>query len=348
MPRGRDTSTVDTGPSEHPGLLAQLTRLGPHAGAHRVAVRAGVSVLVPLLALWLAGREEWAIYATFGAFTSLYGRERVGRARLWLQGSLALYLTVAVVLGTVVATSPERAWIAVPATATVAALGSLASDAERWHPPGPLFLVFAFAACAAVPSDGSDVPTALAVAASSAAFAMLVGNAGAFWRRDPGGPGRRPSYLASLRWHVLPCSLGVFVAGAVTTLAGIGHPYWAMVSAVVPLVAQDLRHQVVRGLHRVVGTAAGLLVAGVLLAVDPPVLVTVLVVGLLQVLAELLVGRNYALALVAVTPLALLMVHLAAPVPASTLLADRGIETVIGVVAGLAVGYLTRVRHPRA
>ena len=57
---------------------------------------------------------------------------------------------------------------------------------------------------------------------------------------------------------------------------------------------------------------------------------------------------SVALALVAVTPLALLMVHLAVPAPTTDLLADRGVETVIGVGAGLLVGYLTRVRYPRS
>ncbi|GAA4727032.1 FUSC family protein [Nocardioides endophyticus] len=316
--------------------------------ARRVALRACVSVLVPLLVLYAVGRLEWSIFATFGAFTSLYGRERAGRARLQLQARLALYLTTAVGLGTLVACAPERAWLAVPAAATVSALGSFASDAERWHPPGPLFLVFAFAACAALPSSGSDVLVAVGVAAASAAFSVVVGNLGAWWRRDDGEPVARPTYLASLRWHVLPCSLGVLLAGSIATTADIGRPYWAMVSAVVPLVAVDFRHQVVRGLHRVVGTLAGLVVAGALLALDLGGLAVILVVALLQAVAELLVGRNYALALVAITPLALLMVHLAAPVPTSELLADRGIETVIGVSAGLLVGYLTRVRYPRS
>ena len=316
--------------------------------ARRVALRACVSVLVPLLVLYAVGRVEWSIFATFGAFTSLYGRERAGRARLQLQARLALYLTVAVGLGTAVAISPDRAWLAVPAAATVAALGSFASDAERWHPPGPLFLVFAFAACAAIPSSGSDVPVAVGVAAASAAFSVMVGNVGAWWRRDDGDPAGRPTYLASLRWHVLPCSLGVFLAGTIATTSDIGRPYWAMVSAVVPLVAVDFRHQVVRGLHRVVGTFAGLVVAAGLLALDLGGLAVILVVALLQAVAELLVGRNYALALVAITPLALLMVHLAAPSSTSELIADRGVETVIGVSAGLLVGYVTRVRYPRS
>ena len=86
--------------------------------------------------------------------------------------------------------------------------------------------------------------------------------------------------------------------------------------------------------------------AAALFALDPRGLLLILVIVLLQVGAELLVGRNYALALVVVTPLALLMVHVVAPTPAGTLLWDRGVETLIGVVIGLGVGYLTRGRLP--
>lgn len=88
--------------------------------------------------------------------------------------------------------------------------------------------------------------------------------------------------------------------------------------------------------------------AAALFVLDPQGLVLVLVIAVLQVAAELLVGRNYAVALVVVTPLALLMVHVAAPVPATTLLLDRGVETVIGVLVGVGVGYLTRPRTPAA
>jgi uncharacterized membrane protein YccC len=117
-----------------------------------------------------------------------------------------------------------------------------------------------------------------------------------------------------------------------------------MVSAVVPLMGVDITQQVVRGVHRVVGTLVGLVLAGGLLAVDLPVLALIAVVVALQAGAELWVGRNYAIALVFVTPLALLMVHLVAPVPPSVLIVDRGVETVIGVAVGLVLGWLTRPR----
>jgi hypothetical protein len=66
------------------------------------------------------------------------------------------------------------------------------------------------------------------------------------------------------------------------------------------------------------------------------------VIVVLQAGAELWVERNYAIALVAVTPLALLMVDLVSPLPIGTLLFDRGVETVIGVIVGVAVGWLDR------
>lgn len=326
--------------------------MGPHDGAHRVAVRAGVSVLVPLLMLWSVGHLEWSIYAAFGAFTSLYGRDRIGAVRVRLQVTLAVALTGAVCLGVVVGTSPHRAWLAVPVAAAVAGVGSWLSDRGAWHPPGPLFLIFAFAAVASIPATGDDLVIGVTVAGSSALFAVVLGSAGFAWRAIrgtvPGSPWRagRPISARPLaaRRHVARNVVGVLVAGAVATGIGIGHPYWAMVSAVVPLAARDLLPQLVRGLQRVVGTALGLLTAGLLLALGPDGLVLILVVVALQVAAELLIGRNYALALVAITPLALLMVHLAAPTPTRTLLVDRGVETVVGVTIGILVGYLTRDR----
>ncbi|WP_020141999.1 hypothetical protein [Terracoccus sp. 273MFTsu3.1] len=84
-----------------------LLRWGPHGGAHRVALRAGLSVLVPLLVLVLVGRVEWTPYAAFGAFTSLYGRNHTRPERAGMQVVAGGFLTLAVTLGVVV--SPCRA-----------------------------------------------------------------------------------------------------------------------------------------------------------------------------------------------------------------------------------------------
>ena len=52
-------------------------------------------------------------------------------------------------------------------------------------------------------------------------------------------------------------------------------------------------------------------------------------------------GRNYGIAMVFVTPLALLMVELAAPTSVDALLRDRMLETVIGVAAGTLIAVVS-------
>lgn len=49
-----------------------------------------------------------------------------------------------------------------------------------------------------------------------------------------------------------------------------------------------------------------------------------------------------------ITLLPLLMGQFAAPFPATELIVDRGVETVIGVVVGVLVAWLTRSRARQA
>ncbi|WP_433282522.1 FUSC family protein [Micromonospora sp. CA-244673] len=314
--------------------LHGLLHVRPAPGAHRVALRAGVSVLVPLLAVLAAGRPAWSVYAVFGAFTSLYGRNHVHLSRAAMQASAGAALTGTVVLGVLVGALPSRAWVAVAVAAAVAALGAVLAAAQDWHPPGPLFLVFAFGAVASAPHAVSDVPVAAALAGSSALFALLVGNVGSVLRRERS----RPARLAHVwTWQPVRYALAVVLAGGVATAVGIGHPYWAMVAAVAPLSAAGVTAQLVRAAHRILGTLLGLLTSAVLLAPALSPYATVLVVAVLQIVTELLVGRNYGLALLFITPMALLMGQLAVARPAGQLLYDRGVETVIGGIVGGAI-----------
>lgn len=344
---------MTSGAPTPPSVRETVLRLGPHAGAHRVAFRAAFSVAVPLVLLYATGHLDWAIYASFGAFVALYGRHEIPLHRLQMQLTLAVLLTSAVVAGTVVGLSEHRAWLAVPATALVAGIGSWVSDAQGWHPPGPLFLVFAFAAVASIPSEPADLMPAFTMAASAALFSVLVGGIGAWVRLRPRPSAEpratlRPSAFGSVAMrHVARCSLGCLIAGSIATASGIGHPYWAMVSAVVPLVARDFTSQVSKGVQRLAGTALGLVTTGFLFWIDLDGLALVVCIIVLQGLAEMLIGRNYALALIVVTPLALLMIDLVAPMDPMTLLIDRGIETVIGVAVGVTLGWLTRARTSR-
>jgi hypothetical protein len=336
-------------------LTDELLRVQPTPGAHRVALRAGLSVGVPLIAVLLLGRPAWTSYAVFGAFTSLYGRNHVHLSRAAMQASAGAALTVSVVLGVLAGSADSRDWLAVAGCCVVAGLGTLLSSVQDWHPPGPLFLVFAFGAVSSAPHHAGEVPVAAAVCVASVLFSLLVGNAGALLRRQVSLPTRlAPAWT----WQPVRFVVAVGIAGALATalgaVLGVGHPYWAMVAAVAPLTARGISRQMVRAGHRILGTLLGLVTGAALLTLGLGPVATVLVVVVLQVLTELVVGRNYGLAMLFITPMALLMGQLAAPRPAGSLLLDRGVETVVGGLVAIAIVLLEeslrrrRTRSPSA
>ncbi|GAB3305358.1 FUSC family protein [Pseudoclavibacter terrae] len=331
----------------------RLFDLGPHNGAHRVAIRAGISVGTPLLILWSIGHVELALYSTFGAFVSLYGRSHSHVIRARLQSGVAIGMVGAVSVGAAVSLSEQREWLVLPATAAYAAVITGAAQRFGWKPTGALFPVFALSATASIPGSETDALLAAGTAAASAAFALIVGIAGLarpaardFERRAraAAAPTRPESPRVS---EAVGVGLVVGVAGLIPTALGLDYPYWAMVAAAAALATSGPDEQLVRAGHRLTGTIAGVGVAWLIMSVDLPPIVTIAVICVLQMCAELFVVRNYGLALVFVTPLALVMLDFAHPQPDLTLLLARILETAIGVAVVIAAALAWRwAEHP--
>jgi uncharacterized membrane protein YccC len=140
--------------------------------------------------------------------------------------------------------------------------------------------------------------------------------------------------------------LGVAAAGAGAELLHLGHPYWAPLSAAAVLQSSHVRMTWHRSLQRGLGTAAGLLVAAALLAMHPSGLVVAVLVVVLQLGIEVLIGRNYALGVLFITPVTMLLSELLLPTPAERLVTDRLVGVALGIVVGLGAALL--VAHPRA
>ena len=167
-------------------------------------------------------------------------------------------------------------------------------------------------------------------------------------------PLRRVSTLALLtralrpgahtRRVMLRVGVAAPIAGVAAGTLGIGHVYWAMAAAV--LVLHQGAHRLAtleRGGERVLGTAVGLGLAAAILGLYPQGLWLVLVVSMLQFAIEVFVVRNYALATVFITAMALTIASGAARADIGELLIARGADTVIGCGVGLAV-YLVAAR----
>lgn len=309
---------------------------------------------MPLVILLILDRLDLAIFASFGAFTGIYGRGQLHRARLFVQIRAGSLMLAVMLLATLFARAGQAlelsdavsTWVQVAATTAVAGACSLVTAWWRLRPSGSLFHIFAFAAIASIPHQ-PPLWQCMLVAVLTTAFCLLIGISSRLLRsRRTSWTGPRPSRLnPEEKREALLEALGYLVAagvaGTLATLAGLslgfGHNYWAMVAAVVPLVGRSTRHRISRGIQRIMGTVLGLILLAGILLLHPTPWQTVLVIAACQFGAELFIARQYILAQIFVTPLALISTLLAAPAAPELLLRDRIVETVIGATIGIAV-----------
>ncbi|MFH9248027.1 FUSC family protein [Streptomyces lydicus] len=130
-------------------------------------------------------------------------------------------------------------------------------------------------------------------------------------------------------------AVGCALAGWASMAVGVGHPYWAVVTAASIYQANTtLSWQ--RALQRTLGNLLGLgLFTALLPLIHTGQLAMIALALAFQVGAEACITRNYWLGSVWVTPMALLLTEFGSHLPATTLIADRWIDTVVGAGVGL-------------
>jgi hypothetical protein len=348
--------------------VAELFTMGPGNKDHHPALRCAVGVFVPLITLTLLGRLDLAVFASFGAFTGIYGRNEPHSVRFRSQLRAGGFMLLVILLATLMARLTQSwglegaaySWLLTAVTTVVAGGCSVVVAAWRLRPGGSLFHIFAFAAIASIPSQ-PPLWEAMLVAVLTTAFCLLIGMSSRVlrshrtpWKRPPRirhtAAERRAMWLEG-GGYLVAAGLAGTIATVVGERLGFGHSYWAMVAAVVPLVGHSTRHRVSRGIQRIAGTVIGLVLLAGILWLNPAPWAMVLVIAACQFGAEMFIARQYFVAQVFVTPLALIATLLAAPVDPALLLRDRIVETIIGAAVGVAVvvapGLWRRIRAGR-
>ncbi|TFD32620.1 FUSC family protein [Cryobacterium cryoconiti] len=321
-----------------------------------VASRASIAVVVPLVVLVFVGRIDWAAYAAFGAMTSLYGRSEPYRLRARTVSVAAACMLASVTAGLAMSVTEAALPALVLGLVFVITAGILVASTYGLFPGTPIFFVFAYLVCAQVPAPANEVLPRLLVAVASAALAWLLtmsgwaarrlagDRSGDLFKQLPRTPVLRPAaYRDGQVWFtILQNLVGVLIAGGLALASGIGHPYWAVVSVVAVLPPPRAAHSISRAVHRIVGTALGVMVTALVLLPGPSVWVLIVVIAISQFGAEILIGKHYGAALLFVTPLALTVAHLASPTAVPTLLVDRVVETALGGVVAVLIVLAAR------
>lgn len=134
----------------------------------------------------------------------------------------------------------------------------------------------------------------------------------------------------------------VVAAGAAVVISaplGIERTYWVFVAAVA--IVQNVVHlrlTALRAAHRVLGTLLGVCLFALIAIFEPGGVALALLMAGLQFVIELLVTRNYGLALTLITPLALIISTYGADQDVVSIVRERTIDTVLG--AGIAVAII--------
>lgn len=334
----------------HPRVLLHV---GPHADAHHPALRLFISAAVPACILVALGRIDLVPYGLLTSVAAVYGRRSPVRRRVTMQLEVSLLLLALVVLGAALAQGQAPAAVILIIAAVVAGLATLISDIRRWVPPGALFPVFAVSVSAFAPPPAGGVLAVVGVGALAVLVTLAVTLAWQVPTLRAGGPEVSPAQpgataggigmpLSVSFVHAGICALAGAAAGLIALAVGLSHPYWAVVSAVVPVFGLSTHTQLVRAGHRLTGTVIGLGTSAVLFLVPWSEIGLLVVLGLLMVGTELTVARNYSIALAFATPMTIGFALLGTPGPLPDLLLARVIETALGLGIVIVLILMTR------
>lgn len=305
------------------------------------AFQVALAVMIALTVTYLSPRPDLVGFPALGALAALFGRfnslpER--RRIVFMAGAL-------LVLGVLVPSTAS--WLGAPQVVMVLTLALVAGGstiaASSWRLGGPGAVIIVFAAGAALgPVDSFQVVLErTAGALFGAVVAWVVCAITDHWREKPAAglasakaPPFRNQVIAGVR-----IAVGAAVAALIAHAAGWQHPSWAAIGATAVMQGAHLHIAMNRALQRMAGTVLGSLLAWAVLAYDPSFWIVMAAIVAFQFVTEIIIGFNYAFAQVTVTPMALLMTHLASP-GSTNMPVERVLETVLGAVIGILIAVL--------
>lgn len=327
----RDSLTLSKQPYLRPSALAGL----------QAALVAAIALPVVHLSPW----SHLIGYAALGALVALFGRFAPVRRRNRIVAFAGLTQTAAVLA------MGAASWLGLGETGMLVLLAAacgifyLVAVSGRWGPPGAM--IFVFAAGAAMTPAGSlgEVLQRAAATALVSVLSWVICAATERWRhrpeRDPALPVEPLIPLGGRLIRAGRIVGGAAIALFVSRALGAEHPSWAALGAMAVMQGPHLHLSMNRALQRMAGTVVGALLAWAILSLEPSVWPLIALICVMQYVTEMVIGANYALGQIFVTPMALLMSYLASQGRADASMAgERVTDTLLGALIGITVAVV--------
>lgn len=308
---------------------------------------AGLTAALPVaLGAWLGGFSQ-GLLAALGTMVFVYITDTTLERRLLTLMGMSFAITACFALGLVAA---QIHLAAVPVIVTVTMLVSMGCRYLRLGPPAALFPVMACAIAMFAHVPWEQVPQRVGLIFLGTMLATSTGFAYSLyilWRL-PSAPAKPMPDLTCETLVFEPVMIGLAAGLALMMALGLGleKPFWAPVSALAVIQTASLRSMWTRQAHRILGTGLGVCLAWGLLSLDLGHAQFAVMVGVLTFVIEVAVVRHYGLAVIFITPLAILLGEAQAhsESSASAIALARVEDTLVGCVAALVIGFLMHGR----
>lgn len=331
-------------------FLRSLLELNDGPWRWRVGLEAAVAIGVPLLIFTLAGHQATGLMASLGTFTVIYFAARPRRERLMGLLPVALGLVLCALLGV---STAGNMWLTLGALVGVTILACVLILGFQVGAPGPMMPVLVtgvtghLAAPAALDGAGVDPWLVVTMVAVGCVSSLLVVGAPLLLPHVRNRHRTRPTLRAvfgRLSFDVERSRvaqrviLAVTIAGLISYPLGVPRAYWVILACVAVLQSTPrIRYTVTRAVQRSIGTLLGVGIFWLVISLNPNGLWLVLTVCLLQAGIEVVIGRNYGLGLLLITPIALLVSTAGSSTGIGQIVSLRILDTVLGSVLALLV-----------
>ncbi|PNK60625.1 FUSC family protein [Psychrobacter sp. FDAARGOS_221] len=230
----------------------------------------------------------------------------------------------------------------------------------RLTPPSGMFILMAAVIALFMPVSWAQMPFHIGIVSLGAIFAWgssLVYNL-IMVRPDPMPAPKRRKYEQGLITESVVVTTFVVLALEVALWLDMPYPYWVPVSSYIIMLGTHLRTMWIKQLHRIIGTAIGIVVAWFLLALPLSNMGVVLAILLMFLWIEGIIARHYALAVIMITPLTIFIAEYGGgqsdiaglgPMAYRGIIEARFLDTVLGCLIALLGGVVmhsTWLRQP--
>ena len=314
-------------------------------------IHASLAMGIPVAIFTFAGQQSYGLIASLGGFLSLYCADRTTKERVIALPFIGLGLLIASALGIL---SAFNEWLTITCLILVTALSVVFTLGIQLGPPGPIMfiLICAVSNHLAAPLrlggaafSGHLILILIAIGSVVAYFVVIILSFLIRFKEKGSGVEKSPPLSVDVYFDRVAGSMALRVIACVAIASLISIPldahrsYWVVLAAVAVLQGgnNNKRTTTLRAVERLLGTLLGVVVFEIIALTEPTGLWVVLIIMVLQFATQVVIARNYTLALIFITPLALVTTTIGRITEVSVSVQGRIVDTMSGSIIALLV-----------